>query len=398
MKKLVLWIILLIFSLIIASQEYYAIEDASEDGVTILNHDNFHTEIHVSVPWYTTESQDEFSVIKFQDCFFYNEEIGHPAVPYIKKIIAIPDKGDISIEINNKKTILLENTYKIYPAQEPLPEIENYQPIFRYDENFYNTATEYNSDVVRIENVGIVRSYRFVELYIFPLQYNPSTGEVEIIYDMDITITYSGEGQDEINQIVPVTDRWIPIYQELFENWDFVSNSKPVVNNSYLNSVEINSKTYASEGDYLILVVSDELTKEIGRLAAWKLKLGYVPVIKQIPSSSSPEEIRNIIITCYNTWTIKPEFVLLVGEGEESEVDNHLEAHAFDAYAIDPGYDKGVESGIVRNDHYYSLVSGSDRYSDIAVSRISVRNRDELSICVTKIITYESYSFPFDNT
>ncbi len=229
----------IIFSLIIASLalSLFATQKVSfikgeNKGFEIINHNDNKTEIHITLSdIFIDKGENDFDILSITGGQLYADEIGKPQIPFFRKMIAIPDRGDVKIEIKNKKSITLINKYNIMPIQEPLLEIPGFVPKWQYDEEFYNIDAKFPGKIAEVKEVGAIRSYRYANIYIFPIQYNPLTGETEIIYECDIEITYSGTGENEIERTIPVSDRWLPIYEMKFSNWDYVKNSKPSINN-----------------------------------------------------------------------------------------------------------------------------------------------------------------------
>ncbi|MCU7495082.1 MAG: type IX secretion system sortase PorU [Ignavibacteria bacterium] len=102
--------------------------------------------------------------------------------------------------------------------------------------------------------------------------------------------------------------------------------------------------------------------------------------------------IRNFIRYAYDNWTVKPEYVLLLGDGnydyknvlssEESfiipyESDNSF--HNMDTYV---------------SDDFYATVSGNDNVLDLAIGRINALTPADAKAAVDKIIDYETKSDP----
>ncbi len=83
---------------------------------------------------------------------------------------------------------------------------------------------------------------------------------------------------------------------------------------------------------------------------------------------STPDAIRNYIISAYNTWPIKPEYILLVGSG------NYL-----------PSYNN-------RYDDFYGNISGDYR-QELSVGRFSCNTPRQCSTMVIKSISYEKNPF-----
>lgn len=390
MKRMFVFFGILSLFLFAYSAEWVGITGTDAHSIpSIVSHSDNSTVIHVTVDGFYMEKADNGDIIlSFDKGQAFADDEGKPAVPMFRRNIAIPDKGQPVIKIKNVRTMEFDGLNDLIPVQPPVFETQSFKEVYVKDEAFYAQDEYFPQNRVEIEHIGNVRSFRFATLCIYPMFYNPATGKAEIAYDFDIEITYQGTGEYELDRIIPVSDRWIPIYEQMFMNWEWVKDSKPDAGIALSKAAkDWDPDTWFDEGDYLILVVSDEMAEKVKELAAWKTKLGYRPVIKQVPNSISTTALRDTILYCYNNWSIPPEFVCIVGEGEENEVTNHIEAHNWDASSI---YSYGVEAGRVRNDHFFSLMpNDADWHSDLFVSRIPARDSSELGVWIDKIKEYE---------
>ncbi|UCF71715.1 MAG: T9SS type A sorting domain-containing protein [candidate division WOR-3 bacterium] len=119
---------------------------------------------------------------------------------------------------------------------------------------------------------------------------------------------------------------------------------------------------------YLIIAPS-EFVDEIQPLAQWKEKKGWdVEIRTTAQTGSTPTLIRDYIANAYNTWSPRPEYVLLVGDV------NHVPAFT------NPS----------ATDHPYTLIDGDDFLSELLIGRLSVSIDNELNTVVAKIIGYET--------
>ena len=385
MKRVMFFILLIVF--LSVNAEIIEIDQNKSNDFSIQQHNDRETNLNLNIGSINAfKGEQDYDVLTIENGQLYTEEIGRPQVPYYRRVIAIPDHGDVRIEITNIKSRTLDQTFNIQPAQMPLPDVKNPEIEWIKDEEFYSRDQFFPGKQYEIKNIGSIRSFRIATVYFYPVQYNAATGETEVIYDCDINIIYEGMGENEMTKTIPVSDRWIPIYEQMLWNWDFVKDSKPKTSSVKGNNKSFNDNTFFDEGDYLIIVVSNEMTAKIKELAAWKTKLGYTPVIKQVNPAISVSALHDTINYCYSNWGIPPEFVLIVGEGEENEVANHIESHLFAC----SGYSYGIE-GDTRNDHYYSLQpNNSDWYSDLFISRFPAEDSTELGVWIDKVIEYES--------
>ena len=123
---------------------------------------------------------------------------------------------------------------------------------------------------------------------------------------------------------------------------------------------------YAQElGARYLIVTHDNFYDAIQPLAEWKHRKGMrTKVVKLSQIGSSTTQIRNYVENAYDTWQIRPEFLLLVGA---------------------PNY---LPFGSNYSDNYYTNMD-YDIYNEILSGRLTVHNTTEAQTVVNKILLYE---------
>ncbi|MEE9432138.1 MAG: type IX secretion system sortase PorU, partial [Melioribacteraceae bacterium] len=104
--------------------------------------------------------------------------------------------------------------------------------------------------------------------------------------------------------------------------------------------------------------------------------------------SLDPTVIRDFLKYAYDNWDIKPEYVLLFGDGDFDYYDLLGKGLNFI-----PTFQKKESLKELKSypyDDFYSRISGSDKKADIAIGRLNVTTTDEARIVVDKIIKYET--------
>ncbi len=127
--------------------------------------------------------------------------------------------------------------------------------------------------------------------------------------------------------------------------------------------------SFAQEsGARYLIITHDDFYNDILPLAGWKHKKGMktkIAKLSQIGSTST--EIRNYILDAYNTWSIQPEFLLLVGA---------------------PNLIPFPYVGGTISDNYYTNMN-ADIFNEILSGRLTVHNTGEAQNVVNKILLYE---------
>ncbi|MEO0125706.1 MAG: C25 family cysteine peptidase [candidate division WOR-3 bacterium] len=122
---------------------------------------------------------------------------------------------------------------------------------------------------------------------------------------------------------------------------------------------------YSQEGARYLIISHENFIPAITPLAEWKIKKGLpTKIVPLSVTGRTPDSIRNYILNAYNTWPIKPEYILLVGSG------NYLRSYNS------------------RYDDYYGNMTG-DYKEELSVGRFSCNTPRQCSVMVLKSITYE---------
>ncbi len=101
-----------------------------------------------------------------------------------------------------------------------------------------------------------------------------------------------------------------------------------------------------------------------------------------------PTSIRNFLKYAYNNWEIKPEYVLLFGDGDYDYYD--LLGKGLNFIPSFQTFNSLSELNSYPYDDFYSRISGNDDKADLAIGRLNVTTTDEAKSVVDKIINYET--------
>jgi Peptidase family C25/Secretion system C-terminal sorting domain len=129
---------------------------------------------------------------------------------------------------------------------------------------------------------------------------------------------------------------------------------------------------WAQEGAQYLIIAYDNFYDQIAPLALWKNQKGIKTVVKHLSEvGSTPNQIRSYITNAYNTWSPRPEFLLLVGS------PNLLPAYTY------------------QSDNQYADMSGDYR-AELACGRFPCKNARQCSVMVKKTMSYEQAPFMAD--
>jgi hypothetical protein len=134
----------------------------------------------------------------------------------------------------------------------------------------------------------------------------------------------------------------------------------------------------AFDGARYLIIAPDNYVATVQPLAIWKTKKGTKAVI--IPTSvtgGSNTQIRNYIINAYNTWRIRPEYILLVGAG-----------------SVIPSWDIGNND---YSDDYYADMTG-DYKIELSIGRFPCTTTDQCRTIVAKTLINDRTPYMDDTT
>ncbi|NOQ21819.1 MAG: T9SS type A sorting domain-containing protein [Candidatus Aegiribacteria sp.] len=222
----------------------------------------------------------------------YGADIGTPDVPCIRRMVQIPNTGDISIEILDSESSIL-GIYDVLPMQ-PFGDRSGNPVPLEVNEVVYGTSSAYPSSPVVIERVSILRDIRVAWVRFNPVSVNPVTGETFITTSVTARLVRgSFSGENELHRTSPgMTRSYIPLYMEVLG----LQLTDAIIDGSYLVIGPEQAVTLASD------------------LIQWKREKGYevhVATTEAIGTTSSA--IDAYIENAFNTWPNKPEYCLLLG-------------------------------------------------------------------------------------
>jgi len=124
------------------------------------------------------------------------------------------------------------------------------------------------------------------------------------------------------------------------------------------------SQIYALQGAKYLIIAPDNFVQAVQPLADWKTKKGVKAKIVPLSiTGSSASQIKTYIANAYNTWELRPQYILLAGFG-----------------TLVPA------SG--SSDDYYVDISGNYRI-ELSVGRLPFTTLDQCNMLVAKILGYE---------
>ena len=292
-------------------------------------------------------------------------EEGRPDLPALTTDIIIPDQAGVTISISHSGYEDFPD-FDLAPVQPSNIEGETTPIPFTIDNQAYSTDAFYPGELAEVSDPQIMRDVRFVQVALYPAQYNPAQRLLRVYNDLSVSISYDGEViNPKTTRHDFISEGFYPIYKTMFANFD-----------QYLSTMEV------KRGGYLI-ICKPALVDTVRAVARWKHQKGYsiriVPTT-EINSNGSPSysQVFAYLDNAYTTWEIPPEYVMLVGDLDGTFM---VDDYPYSSYP---------------SDHEYSCVDGTDYLSDLFIARLSVDNMTQARVALSKILKYEKTPYMRD--
>ncbi len=287
-------------------------------------------------------------------------KIGEAEIPFCSKYVSLPDNGNFVI--NNLSFGFDEQVLdkKIVPA--------GWEDNLLPNKAFYQKNEWLPEEIIKISEPNIMSGFRFSQVTISPIQYNPALNKIRIIKNIQAEL--------EVDFSV---------------NNNPITNVKSTFSRSFSKIVKENvlgAEDKRSVGDGLYLFIApDNCETNLQPLLRWKEKLGFKTRFAPISETGNTNtNILNYLQNAYDNWEIPPEFVVLVGDVSGNIVvpSNYI------------NYGSWI-SPVNVTDHTYTLLEGDDYFPDIMIGRLSLQDQFQLQTIVSKITNYEGNPYIDEN-
>ena len=305
----------------------------------------------------------------FNEAFFDHPSVsGVPDLPVLNSEIEIPAGEAVDIQILDSKSyagILGEGNLPV-SIPDRAPDVEKCSSdelcSIVLPSLLQQSSDVYPSAAAKLSGTYIMRGHQIAQLEFWPVQYDPANQSVEIFEEITVRIVVSGA---DLRASASGTN----VASQTFE--DLLSTS--VLN---YTPQEIVQDDRSTGGDGYLIVAPDAFISTLSTLVNLKESQGYsVTAAGLSTTGTSPDSIKAYIQNAYNSWSVPPTYVLLVGD-----IDNgSLSIPAFTGYS---------SSSVT--DLYYGTVDGSDWIPDVLVGRLPARSTSQLSTMIANLVAYNN--------
>lgn len=330
--------------------------------ITLVSDDNNSTVLRIEISGFERNSfisgDKIYHEIDLLSESFVNNP-GFPELPYIAKVLAIPNFAGISVEVAETGEIHTFENINLPPARESWFEGSPETPYTENSDAFHSNSA-FPADIVQLEDPSIFRDFRITRVSVFPMRYIAANKELEIVSSITVRINY-GPG-DVVNPKIgtqkPIAPSFGALYRELIFNY------QNVLNKSY------GGKENGQE--LMLCIMPDEFVASFQTYADWKRRSGidiHITKFSDIgATSTSLTTIKNHIADAYHNWDIPPTYVLAVG-------DNGVFPHT-------------TANGYV-SENYFVEIDGNDFFPEMMFGRFTNESNYGMQVMINKFIKYE---------
>jgi hypothetical protein len=319
---------------------------------------------------------------------------GSPELPHLGHRLLLPPGEEIeSVSIQNDVWTPLPGSYRLFPAQPPVPISQTNPPLFTQpDPTIYTSRTLHPSNPVEMSRTDFLSGHGIGSLSITSARWQPSTGRLEALteYDLVVRTSTTARAQESFSTMLKRSPQVQARLERQVENAELSSAYGPVQETRDI-------------GCHYLIITTAALQSTFQELALYRTSLGLQAEFKtveeistQYPGIDLQTKIRNCILDVYMTnWL---EYVLLAGDADLVP-ERGLWAQMNGGQPNDPDPD-------IAADLYYSNLDGNwnadgdsyygepndnpDLYYEVAIGRMCAGNATQAQHLIDKTIAYET--------
>jgi hypothetical protein len=340
--------------------------------VTLLKDNAISTVIKIDISGFdlkefNTEGKTYQSIDLLSEIF--SAKPGYPELPYIAKVLAIPDQAGISVEVIEMGEVQTFSNIHIQPTRESWLEGQPETPYLENGKAYQSTGV-FPQDYTSIDPPAIFRDFRIARISVFPLRYIASKNELQAVSSITVRINY-GPGE-VVNPKTTAKKAIAPSFAKIYES--FIFNYKSVLDKQYGGK---------EEGHELMLcIMPDEFFNSFQVYADWKRESGtdiHITKFSNIGANSSdPNIIKDHISDAYHNWEVPPTYILIIGDDG-----------VFPTKIV--SYDYSFP-----NEDFFVEIDGDDYFPEMMIGRFTNQGDYRMQVMINKFMLYEKEPYVED--
>jgi hypothetical protein len=293
----------------------------------------------------------------------FTADPGNPELPYIAKVLAVPDHAGISIEVIESGEVQIFKNITLPPARQNWWEGQP-KPVYEENAKAYQSEEVFPNEFVKVDPPGVFRDFRIARVSVYPLRYIPAKKELQAVSSITVRLNY-GKGE-VINPKTTVKKEIAPSFGKLYRS--FIFNYQNVLDNLY------NGKEAGHE--LMLCIMPDEFVASFQIYADWKRQSGtdiHVTKFSDIgANASNPDIIKTHIADAYHNWDVPPTYVLIIG-------DDGVFPKKIVTY---PDYS-------FPNEDFFVEIDGNDYFPEMMIGRFTNQGDYRMQVMINKFMLYE---------
>ncbi len=296
---------------------------------------------------------------------------GLPALPLMRQLISVPLGANVTANIisSSTKVINLDEQgvlYPLMPRQESVSKSANLEQLpFEVNRDFYNANMWTDNPSITVTEIGMMRGTRIFAVDFVPIKYNPVLKKIEVIYQAEVKVAFSGANFIATNELQAKT--YSPAFEGVF--------AQTLIN---YNAPKVSFLRYPIG---YVIILPDNFIAPMQPFIDWKKQEGYNVIVA--PTSITGTTTTSIKAYMQNLWNSAttenpaPSYLLIVGDVAQVPTNNG-------------------NTGSHPTDLTYVRLQGTDYMPEMYFGRFSATSVAEVTNQVNKTLMHEQYTMPSD--
>lgn len=377
MMTLIIFIFLQNSALIFAQRTEFQFDTSKSEGIALLrsSQDGLRFSFHIPRMAISTVEENGFSgqVIELQGIYL-PADAGMPNLPALSRFVALPAGAAASLNILSvQKQVIRDVDLMAAPA---IPLGNDDSPLdYSRRMDIYSKNAFYPAEPFVLGGQTQIRGVDVIMCSFTPFQYNPVTKELVVYHHVEAEIVFNGSrGTVGDNRLR--SPWWDPIIEDHLLNPDLL----PEIDYAARTRDWVNNRNQGAE--YLIITpTGPAFAQWADSIKVFRQRQGIITKVVSLMDvgGNTVQAIENYINNAYNTWTIPPAAVLLLGDYSTNAADGII-SHTLNDHP--GGYNPYI------SDNPFADVNNNG-LPDIVFARITARNAAELQHMIKKFLDYE---------
>lgn len=319
------------------------------------------------------------------------DNFSQPEIPVLTMHVAFPiDTTDIDPQsvIVERLGEAINTEVRLYPIQAPArdvggpddePSVDDDES-FKFDEDIYAKGSSSVDRLISFRPMGGNSDVNIFEVKIPMVDYDATKGALTTFDALRVSVKFPGSRcfkrkrvaddmmMDDVDMMQEMESdivAHLALNRELYAKTTCITNIKPVLN-----------------GARFLIVSAPDLLPAANNLRAHKISRGIsTRVVSTDVTGTTASDIKNYLNNAYNTWFVRPKWVLFMGDAEL------IPTHYGNINIFQPWGENAKNAG----DIYFGQFSGDDRAIPVfGMGRFPVDTLVQAQQMVDNVIAYEN--------